>query len=93
MPQKKTETLIEASREVGLEGNTKKIKYMIMSRHQNSGQDHNLLSDNKSFWKCGKVQIFGNNSSKPKLLSVQSLLYSSHALSKNFKIKIFGLSH
>jgi len=49
MPQKKTETLIEASREVGLEGNTKKIKYMIMSRHQNSGQDHNLLSDNKSF--------------------------------------------
>jgi hypothetical protein len=33
-----TETLLEASRDVGLEINAEKTKYMIMSRHQNSGQ-------------------------------------------------------
>jgi hypothetical protein len=32
------ETLIDASQEVGLEVNTEKTKYMLMSRHQNVGQ-------------------------------------------------------
>jgi hypothetical protein len=32
-----TETLLEASRDVGLEINAEKTKYMIMSRYQNSG--------------------------------------------------------
>jgi hypothetical protein len=31
-----TETLLEASRDVGLEINAEKTKYMIMSRHLNS---------------------------------------------------------
>jgi hypothetical protein len=34
-----TETLIEASRDVGLEINAEKSKHMITSRHQNSGQN------------------------------------------------------
>jgi hypothetical protein len=33
-----TETLLEASRDVGIEINAEKTKYMIMSRHPNSGQ-------------------------------------------------------
>jgi hypothetical protein len=33
------ETLIDASKEVGLEINVEKIKYMLLSRHQNAGQD------------------------------------------------------
>jgi hypothetical protein len=32
-----TETLLEASRDIGLEINAEKTKYMIMSRHPNSG--------------------------------------------------------
>jgi len=36
-----TETLLEACRNVGLEINAEKTKYMIMS-HQNSGQNHNI---------------------------------------------------
>jgi len=36
-----TETLSEASRDVGLEINAEKTKYMIMSRHPNSGQNQN----------------------------------------------------
>jgi hypothetical protein len=33
-----TQTLIGASKEVGLEVNTEKTKYMLLSRHQNAGQ-------------------------------------------------------
>jgi hypothetical protein len=32
------ETLLEASRDIGIEINAEKTKYMIMSRHPNSGQ-------------------------------------------------------
>jgi hypothetical protein len=36
--QKTTETLIAAGKDVGLEVNTEKIKYMLLSRHQNAGK-------------------------------------------------------
>jgi hypothetical protein len=34
-----TETLIDAGEEVGLEVNLEITKYMLMSRHQNAGQN------------------------------------------------------
>jgi hypothetical protein len=34
---KNTETLIDASKEVGLEINVEKTKYKLLSRHQNVG--------------------------------------------------------
>jgi hypothetical protein len=34
-----TETLLEASRDIGLEINAEKTKYVIMSRHLNSGRN------------------------------------------------------
>jgi hypothetical protein len=37
-----TENLLEASRDIGLEINAEKTKYMIMSRHPNSGQNQNI---------------------------------------------------
>jgi hypothetical protein len=37
-----SETLLEASRDMGLEINVEKIKYMIMSRHPNSRQNQNI---------------------------------------------------
>jgi hypothetical protein len=37
-----TETLTEASRDIGLEINAKKSKHMIMSCHPNSGQNQNI---------------------------------------------------
>jgi hypothetical protein len=36
--KKNTGTLIDASKEVGIEVNTEKTKYMLLSRHQNAGQ-------------------------------------------------------
>jgi hypothetical protein len=35
-------TLIDASKEVGLEVNTEKTKYMLLSRHQNARQNHDI---------------------------------------------------
>jgi hypothetical protein len=36
------ETLLEASRDIGLEINAEKTKYIILSRHPNSGQNQNI---------------------------------------------------
>jgi hypothetical protein len=36
--KKNTETSIDASKEVGLEINVDKTKYMLLSRHQNAGK-------------------------------------------------------
>jgi hypothetical protein len=44
-----TETLLEASRNIGLEANAEKIKDMIMCRHPNSGQNQNIRIANESF--------------------------------------------
>jgi hypothetical protein len=38
--KKDTETLIDASKEVGPEINAEKTKYMLLSRRQNAGQNH-----------------------------------------------------
>jgi hypothetical protein len=37
--KKNTQTLMDASKEIGLEVNTEKTKYMSLSRHQNAGQN------------------------------------------------------
>jgi hypothetical protein len=54
-----TETLIEASRDIGLEINAEKTKYMIMSRHPNSGQDQNIRIANESFENVTKFKYMG----------------------------------
>jgi hypothetical protein len=37
-----TETLTDASKEVGLEVNAEKTKYMLLSCHQNAGQNYDI---------------------------------------------------
>jgi hypothetical protein len=44
-----TETLLDASKEVGLEVNSEKTKHMLMSRSQNIGQKHSIKGANRSF--------------------------------------------
>jgi hypothetical protein len=42
---------------------------MVVSHHQNIGQNHNLLNVNKSFQIMATLKVLGNNSNKSKLHS------------------------
>jgi hypothetical protein len=53
------ETLPEAGRDVGLEINAQKTKYMIMFRHPNSGQNLNIRAGNESFANVTKFKYLG----------------------------------
>jgi hypothetical protein len=46
--RKNAEDFVVASKENGLEVNSDKTKYMVMSREQNAGQSHNINNDNSS---------------------------------------------
>jgi hypothetical protein len=47
---------LDASKEVGLDVNTQETKCMVVYRHQNSGQNFNLVTDYKDKGKSkGKV--------------------------------------
>jgi hypothetical protein len=101
--KEKSETLLETSRDIGLEINAEKTKYMIMSCHPNSGQNQNIRIANESFENVTKFKYLGTtltnqndihdevksrlNSGTACYYSVQNLL-SSHLTSKNLKIKI-----
>jgi hypothetical protein len=47
--KKNTETVIDASMEVGLEINVEQTKYMLLSRYQNVGQNCDIKIANRSF--------------------------------------------
>jgi hypothetical protein len=47
--QKNMDTLNDASKEVGLEVNTEKTKYMLLSREQNTGQNYDIKTANRCF--------------------------------------------
>jgi hypothetical protein len=54
-----SETLLETSRDIGLEINAEKTKYMIMSRYPNSGQNQNIRIANDSFENVAKFKYVG----------------------------------
>jgi hypothetical protein len=57
--KKNKETLVDASNETGLEVTADETKYMVRSWVQNVGQKHDMKTDNKSFKRGRRVQIFG----------------------------------
>jgi hypothetical protein len=54
--KKSTDTLLDASKEVGLEVNPEKTKYMLMSRNQKIGQKHSIKIANRSFEDVAKFK-------------------------------------
>jgi hypothetical protein len=56
--KEKSETLLEASRDIGLEINAEKTKYMVMSLHPNSEQIWNMIA-NESLENFAKVKYLG----------------------------------
>jgi hypothetical protein len=98
------EAIIDASKEVGLEINVEKTKYMLLSRHQNVGRNQDIKIANRPFEIVFQFKYLGTTVTKQNLIqeeikrrlnsgnaryhSVQTLL-SSRLLSKNLKIRIY----
>jgi hypothetical protein len=94
---------LEASRDISLEINVEKTKYMIMSRHPTSGQNQSISILNESFANVAKFKYLGtnltnqndfhyeiksrNNFGNTCFYSDQNLS-SSRLMLKNLKIKI-----
>jgi hypothetical protein len=93
-----------ASKEIGLEINSEKTKYMFMSHHQTAGQSNYIRVANISSEKVAKFKYLGAtlmdqnciheeirsrlNSGNARYHAVQNLS-SSHLLSRNVEIKIY----
>jgi hypothetical protein len=56
--KKNAEALLDASKEIGLEVNSERTKYMFMSRHQTAGQSNYIRVANKSFEKWQSSSIW-----------------------------------
>jgi sorting nexin-29 len=98
-----SKTLLEASRDIGLEIKAEKTKYMTMSCHPNSGQNQNIRIANESFENVAKFKYLETtltnqndihdeiksrlNSGNDCYHSVQNLVF--RLISKNMKIKIY----
>ena len=93
-----------ATKQVGLEVNAHKTKYMTVSRDQNAGQIHSMKTDNSSIERVEEFKYLGttltNQNSiqeeiKSRLKSGNACYYSVQNLlpsrlpSKNLKIKIY----
>ncbi|KAJ4446282.1 hypothetical protein ANN_12977 [Periplaneta americana] len=98
-----TGILLEASKEIGLEVNPEKTKYMIMSRDENIVRNGNIKIGNLSFEEVEKFKYLGAtvtniNDTREEIkhrinmgnacYSVEKLL-SSSLLSKNLKVRIY----
>jgi hypothetical protein len=96
--KKNAEALVVASREIGLEVNADRTKYMVMSRYQDAGRSNNIKSDNSSFKRVKEFKYFGATLTYKNSIQkeIESRLSSENAesfvfqlLSKNLKIKIY----
>jgi hypothetical protein len=95
---------MDASMEVGLEINIEKTQYMLLSHHQNAGQNWDTKIANRLFENMSQFKYFGTTVTKQNLIQeeikwrlnsgiacyhlVQNLL-SSRLLLKNIKIRIY----
>jgi hypothetical protein len=67
--KKNTQTLIDASKEVHLEVNAEKTKYMLLSRHRNAGQNHDVKMGNRCFENVAQFRCLGTT------ITNQNLIY------------------
>jgi hypothetical protein len=102
--KKNSEALLDASKDVGLEVNPEKTKYMLMSRGQKIGQKHSIKIVNRRFEGVAKFKYLRTtltdqncmhqeikrrlNSRNACYHVVQSLL-SSRLLSRSLRVKIY----
>jgi hypothetical protein len=66
--KKNTETLTDASKEVGLEITKEKTKCMLLSRHQNVGRNRDIKIANRSFGNVSHFKFLGMTVTNQKLI-------------------------
>ena len=71
-----------ASKEIGLEVNADKTKYMIMSRHQNAGWSHSMEADNSFFERLEEVKYLWTTLTNQNFIQeeMKSILNSGNTL-------------
>jgi ribosomal protein S2 len=81
MSLQRTQTLIDASKEVGLEVNTEKTKYMLLSRYQHAGQNQDIKIGNRSFENVAQFRYLGTTITNQNLIQeeIKRRLSSSNA--------------
>jgi len=57
--EKNAETLVVATKENGLDVNSDKLKYIVMSRDRNAGRNHSIMIDNSSFERVEEFKYLG----------------------------------
>jgi hypothetical protein len=67
-----TETLIDASKEVGLEVNAEKTKYMLLSRHQKAGQNRDIKIANRCFENVAQFRYLSTTITSQNLIEEES---------------------
>jgi hypothetical protein len=66
--KKNTETIINASKEVGVEVNAEKTMYTLLSRHQNAGQNHNINRCKRYFENVAQFRYLGTTTTNQNLI-------------------------
>jgi ribosomal protein S2 len=67
--KKNTQTLIDASKEVCLEVNTEKTKYMLLPRHQNAEENHDIkIRSNRCFENLALFRYLGTTITNQNLI-------------------------
>jgi hypothetical protein len=72
------EATVVAGKEIGLEVNADKTKYVVMSRDQNAGRSHNIKIDNSSFERVEQFIYLGINLTNQN--SIQEEINSYHSV-------------
>jgi hypothetical protein len=71
---KNGKTKIDVSKEVGLQVNMEKIKYMLVFHHLNTGQNHDIKIGSRSFENVAQFRyVYRNESNKSKFDSCGNL--------------------
>jgi hypothetical protein len=68
LPRSLFEALIEGNRETGLDVNSEKTKYMLLSHHQIAGQNNDIKIGNRCFENVAQFKYLGRTETNPNLI-------------------------
>jgi hypothetical protein len=91
--EKNTETFIYASKEVGLEINVEKTKCVLLSRHQNAGQNRDIKITNKSFQNVSQFEYLGTTVTNQNLIQEEIKRILSFGNASYHSVKSILSSH